>query len=739
MPLLKRRDFLLASSAAGAVLFAGCVPPPPQMEAESRVLLAEDLLSAYDNWYATTCRGCAAGCGAVVRVVEGRARKVEGNPDHPINRGKLCARGQALVQEQYHPDRLRGPLRRDPAARSAGVFQPTSWSVALDTLVARLGELRQQGRSGDVSVITPPLGSHQAFLVNRFASAYGLKWLPFESVTSEAPLREAVRRVFGFQALPWFDLRNARTVVSFGADFLGNWLSPVRFGLEYGLFRQGSYDARAFQPRSDSQPRGRLIHVDTHFSMTAASADQWVWVRPGAEGALALSIAQVLGGGGLDAYVPEQTASVTGVPADTTRRIAGELRDARPSLVIGGGSAGAYTNGTETLSAILGLNLLLGNVGQPGGILPAPPPAIAGVPGRAPGRPLADWQDLVARMTDGREQAVLILGGANPVHGLPSALGFAEALQRVPFVASLGSFGDATTMLADLILPSSLPLEQWGDAVPEPGVDGSVLSVQQPVVQAIFDTRSAWDVLLTVADELGDPIRQTLTWPTFKDLLQNELDSLRPSGTSQAQFWSNLLQHGGQWNLNQPSSAPPAANLSAPAVTVADAQFAGDPQAYPFVLVPFVHNTLGAGESAHLPWLQAAPDPVTSVTWQTWVELNPMLAATLGITEGDVVGIESTRGRVEVPVYISPAAAPEILAMPFGQGHTGFGRWAHGRGVNPMQLLEPLADAASGALAYGSTRVRLDKTGRHVALPKLEGVAPVRQLPGQEVLEVIHQ
>jgi menaquinone reductase, molybdopterin-binding-like subunit len=258
-------------------------------------------------------------------------------------------------------------------------------------------------------------------------------------------------------------------------------------------------------------------------------------------------------------------------------------------------------------------------------------------------------------------------------------------------------------------------------------------------VQALFDTRSAWDVLLTVADELGDPVRQALAWPTFKDLLQDQLDSLRPSGTNQGQFWSGLLQRGGYWNLSAPSSAAPASDASPPTVTLPEAQFAGDPQTYPFVLVPFVHNTLGAGESAHLPWLQAAPDPVTSVTWQTWVELNPTLAAKLGVVEGDLVGVESARGRVEAPVYISPAAPPEILAMPFGQGHTGFGRWATGRGINPMQLLEPLADAASGALAYSSTRVKLDKTGRHVALPKLEGMAPARQLPGQEVLQVIRQ
>jgi anaerobic selenocysteine-containing dehydrogenase len=361
-------------------------------------------------------------------------------------------------------------------------------------------------------------------------------------------------------------------------------------------------------------------------------------------------------------------------------------------------------------------------------------------------------------MKDGREQAVLFVGGANPVHGLPPALGFADALQQVPFVASFGSFPDESTLLADLVLPSSLPLEEWGDDVPDPGVSAAVLSVQQPVVQALFDTRSVWDVLLALADELGDPLREALPWPTFKDLLRDQLASLGQAGRGSVQapnperFWGQLLQHGGWWDDNPAPSAAPAntsagptpaspaaARPSAPVATLPEPQFSGDPARYPFVLVPFRHNTLGAGEAAHLPWLQATPDPITSVTWQTWVEINPRVAADLGVVEGDVVTVASEYGRVEVPVYVSPAAPPEVVAMPLGQGHSAFGRWAQKRGANPIQLLAPSSDATTGALAYGSTRVGVSKTGRRVALPKLEGEAPARQLPAQEVVEVARE
>jgi anaerobic selenocysteine-containing dehydrogenase len=206
-----RRRFLqvLATTSVGAVAFTGCQPPRPELQAQSRVRLAEDVVSAYENWYATTCRQCDAGCGVVARVIEGRAKKLEGNPDHPLNRGKLCARGQAAVQEQYHPDRLQGPLRQS-GERGSGRFVPISWDEALSELAVRLNELQRGGRGGELAMLTRPLRAHQALVVERFAGALGARWLGLEPL-SEAPLRAAVRRVFGSEILPTFDIQNARS------------------------------------------------------------------------------------------------------------------------------------------------------------------------------------------------------------------------------------------------------------------------------------------------------------------------------------------------------------------------------------------------------------------------------------------------------------------------------------------------------------------------------------------------
>jgi molybdopterin-containing oxidoreductase family iron-sulfur binding subunit len=168
---------------------------------------------------------------------------------------------------------------------------------------------------------------------------------------------------------------------------------------------------------------------------------------------------------------------------------------------------------------------------------------------------------------------------------------------------------------------------------------------------------------------------------------------------------------------------------------VPPARFAGS-AGQDYALVLFPHHTLGDGRSAHLPWLQAAPDPLTSVTWQTWVELNPARARELGLVEGDLVRLESDQGSIEAPVYIHPAAPPDVLGVPVGQGHAQYGRWAQRRGANPLRLLAPLVDEGSGALAYAATRVRLTRTGRHVDVPKMEGTVPAYQIPGQEVIKI---
>ena len=722
---LSRRRFLklVGGSTAGAAILAACRPAVREFIQQSPHNLPEDLVTGVDNWYATLCRECSAGCGVVVRIIEGRAKKIEGNPLHPINQGKLCARGQSPVQAVYHPDRIRRPMRPE-GERGSRQYVEITWDEALDELTGKLGELREGGAADAVTIITDPIGGHLGGLVSTFAEAYGARHVPYEPM-DQAALRMAMSRVFGQDRIPEFDLKNTSYLLSFGADFLGGWLSQVRHSRGYGEFRQGDRD------------RGTFVQVDTRFSTTAANADTWVPVKPGSEGKLAASLAQVIIAEGLgrsaslriapadlEAFSPERVADATGVSADRIRELARAFADERnqPALAIGGGSAGAYTNGSFNLAAIYALNHLVGSVGVPGGIIfnPAPP---SGGPPIASGEsmPFSGWNREVARMREGAVSAVLVRN-ADPVFGSPATLDVAGALDQVGFIASFSSFLDDTTLKADLVLPTSLPFEDWGDLPPDPGPGFQAIGIQQPVVRPFQDTRGFGDVLLALAQDLGQG--GDLPWTSFRDVLRegaqrlNQLNRGSVSGATFEEFWNELLRLGGWWDEGQASTDRIV--LPEFPITVPDAQFAGSPGDYPFTLVPFQSISLGDGRGAHLPWMQATPDPITTTTWETWVEVNSRVADERGLKEGDIVDIESIARTIQAAVYPNPATPPDILGVPVGQGHEAFGRWAEGRGANPLDIVDPRTDEQSGGLAWAATRVRMRPTGERIRIPKME-------------------
>ena len=146
-------------------------------------------------------------------------------------------------------------------------------------------------------------------------------------------------------------------------------------------------------------------------------------------------------------------------------------------------------------------------------------------------------------------------------------------------------------------------------------------------------------------------------------------------------------------------------------MSYAEATFAGDAAQFPFHLLPYASLQFYDGAAAHLPWLQELPDPMTSAMWSSWVEINPQTAAKLNIAQGDIVEVASTIGAVRSPAFINPGLAPEIVAMPVGQGHSTYTRYASGRGQNPVEIIAPVAEAATGALAWAATRVKLSRVG----------------------------
>ncbi|MBM3940661.1 MAG: twin-arginine translocation signal domain-containing protein [SAR202 cluster bacterium] len=734
---LTRRQFLKWAGATGigAVVFNGCAAPDAAILVQSPLDIPEDLVTGRDNYYATTTESLGyATEGLLVRVMEGRAKKVEGNPDFPLNTGKHSARAEALLQSAYHPDRIREPLVR---VGKGGPWRRESW----DSAVTRFTDLMRGADPARTLFITSPTAGQMAAVLQGFAAGRG-ELHGFEPL-SQAPLRAAVKNVFDADVLPTFDIAHARFILNFGADFLGTWLNPVHHARGYGEFRQGT------------DRRGYLVHIEPRMSLTASNADQWVYNNPGTEGLLALSIAYVLiserraeagaanaltGGRGADAlsaYAPGAVAAATGVSAEMITKIAHAFAEpARgPALAIGGGIAGAHTNGVFNLTAIYALNQLVGNVNREGGVILNPVFAAS----RVTASPLRTWKQLVERMND-REIDLVVVRDANFVYGLPAALNAAQALRRVPTVVSFGSFLDETTALADLILPSTTPLEEWGAVVPEPAPGYAVVGFQQPVIRPYTGNISTGDVLLRVARDLNIA---ALPWETMRDAVRDLARQLQQGNRGSVvaptleEFWKRALERGGWWDMGQRLTGAPAPR---PLPERADPEQVSDANQFPFALVPFETPGLGAGEGAHLPWLQSLPDAVSTITWQTWVELNPHTAERLGVRQEDVVLIESSTGHViRAIVYVNRAAPPDVVAVPFGQGHAHYTSYAANRGSNVFDILEPAEERETGALAWGATRVRVTKTRSRQALSKLEGHWDSVQFADSPIIEITRQ
>ncbi|MDP2726004.1 MAG: molybdopterin-dependent oxidoreductase, partial [Dehalococcoidia bacterium] len=543
----------------------------------------------------------------------------------------------------------------------------------------------------------------------------------------------------------------AKFILSIGADFHTGWVSQVQYGVAYGQFRG--------RPGN----RGVLVQVEPRITATGASADQWFPIKPGTEGTLALGLANVIISQGLAAggFAPgsplpdlQAVSQATGIPQDQIVNLARRFATQTPSLALGGDAAAAYSNGRFNLDAIYSLNRLVGSVGKPGGILPNPRSPLPEVPEAASVWPFSRWQELVTAIRNGQPVTqsgttisivppqVLLVRDANPVYGLHPALGFGEVLDKIPFIASFSSYMDETTAQADLILPGHTFLEDWGSDIPEPGPGFQVVGFQQPVVNPFYDTRSFGDVILTLAEELN--LARDLPWTTFKDVLRDGSQALfkLQRGSVQAagfeEYWMRLRQRGGWWDEKATGTISPAAAAPAAVVPVIPT-FAGSEQEYPFYLLPFPSASLREGDTAFLPWPQATPDPITTIVWQTWVEVSLETAEQLALQQGDIVRVESPQGNLEAVVYPHPGLRPDVVAIPMGQGHSGSGIYAKDRGANVLAIVQPQAQGSDGGLARASTRVRLVKTGKSIEVSKAEGQVMAVQPPDAEIVGVIRQ
>ncbi|HEX9125037.1 MAG TPA: molybdopterin-dependent oxidoreductase [Methylomirabilota bacterium] len=728
----RRSFFKIVATSGAAVAAAGCGQDANELIGRlpekliPYVVPPEGIVPGVAAYFSTVCRECPAGCGLVAKNRDGRVIKLEGNPDHPVNAGALCIRGQAALQGLYHPDRYRSPLKGGKAV---------AWDEAEKQLADTLGALVKGRQGSRIALVSGLETGSLGRLMDEWTKALGARQrIAYEPLGYEA-LRAANRATFGRDAIPHYAIEDAGYLLSFGADFLETWLNPVAY-------------AGAFV-RMHALGRGRagtFVAVEPRQSMTAANADEWLRSAPGTEGVVALAMLKIIVDEGLQAKEADagtlrmavksvdlaRAAETSGVSAESIKRVAHDFAGAKAALAVGGGMAAAGPQATDTLIAVNLLNIAVGAVGK----------TVRFGADSALGKasPYSAMAKLANAMAGG-EIEVLILTDVNPVYGMPPKSGFAEALAKVPLVVSLASRPTDTSAKAALVLPSLHPLESWGDYVPRDGVIGLMQPAMGPVMidGKPVNGKATGDILLSVGRQaLGtEEGKGPLKWASFQDYVKEQWQGFaREHGAGKAfpDFWEESLRRGGVWRAPAAAAAAGAGagvKMDASRLGLEPAKLEGDGT---HALIVYPSLRFYDGRSADQPWLQEAPDTMTQIAWDGWVEVPGETATRLGLSRGDMVKLTSPHGSIELPAWPSKTLHPGAVAVAMGQGHEFPGNYAKGgrvrsdvggtvvlnAGANPIRLLGGAPEAASGGLPHLAVKVSLVKTGarRPLAIPQ---------------------
>jgi anaerobic selenocysteine-containing dehydrogenase/Fe-S-cluster-containing dehydrogenase component len=715
---MNRRTFLKIIGMGSISVAAGCTPDPydaprPDKTLYSLVHAPDDMVVGEAAWYATTCRECPAGCGVLAKNREGRVVKVEGNPLHPINRGKLCMRGQAALQGIYDPDRLRTPLRK-----TSDGWQWLTYHEAALLLKRKIEEASTKGPNR-IHMVTETVGRH---LLRLFTEALA-GWqspppLVFEPFAYES-LKWANARAFGVNGLPSYRIEEADVLVSFGADFLETWLSPVEYARKF----------KAMHALNDDR-KGRFFHVGPYATLTGANADLRLTCRPGSEAALALGLvneALKLGrASGLprqliyelnnaaSRYTKENVVRTADVPPEQFEKLVQALIRAQKPLVLGSGIGASGPNAPLTDLAVNYLNLVLD-----------PELARIDFEGRHRVEIAATRREageFFGSLADAPED-VLLLNNVNPAYAL--AGGEIETVLRKDalFVVAFSNFMDETSELADLVFPVRLPLETWD----EYGGKQNLVSTLQPAMGRLTEAPLLGDVLLKAA--FGD-VRNVADYKAF---LVSGL--LADKHIADEMDWLRTLQRGGRFEAADEDVRSTGSGAFAVAREVGSA-FDGlsEPLSAGITFVAAPALRFFDGRGANRPWLCEVPDPLTRVAWQTPVMVHPDTMALDGLKQGDRVQFSGPGGTVDAPVYSAPWVKPGVVVMHIGQGHTAYGRYAQGQGVNPLRLMppEPLPEAGNPICVFGPVQVK--KSGAAVKLAHTDGS---RSTYGRKIAPVV--
>ncbi|OGP90817.1 MAG: hypothetical protein A2157_05030 [Deltaproteobacteria bacterium RBG_16_47_11] len=758
---VNRRTFLkLSALAAGG---AGANQIIDSFDAPALPLQNKTQNASEEKWIASSCLNCPARCAIRVRVVNGRAIKITGNPISLVSEGKVCPRAHIGLQVLYDPGRIFSPLRRANREKGKEIdpqWVPISWDEALDEVTRRLKLLREDHQPQKLLLFNGLNTVSSQDLTVRFALAFGTPNLVSGDGLDTEAEKSGNWMTDGHYTHTAFDLDHTNYILAFGSDILESCQPLSRFLRKWGRLRR------------EKPNRTKIVVINPRYSVTAAKSDEWIPINPGTDAALAMAIANVIVSEALydrtfvdnwtagfrpykelalRQYHPRVVSKITGIPPEVIQRIAREFAQTKPAVAMRGKESIAWPDGTYTSSAISCLNALVGSIDIRGGVIYQENPRYKEMPPlfeddiarRSKIQPSLDFrgtakfpaangitnqipESLLEELPYPIEMAVGFNSNFNM--SAPGTERWDKALKKLPYYVHISPFISEMALYADLLLPSTTFLEEWGYDHSPPGSGFAEVKIKQPVVRPRGDARSLVGILFQLSKRLQRGVEQSfahlgddsegfvkfrtatlMPWKEFlnkgvwigKDYEYRKYGHIFHTPSKKFEFYSgnlkSLLTKARKGTERELDYLP----------HYKEARFLGEKEKYPLVLLPYQPLMVLENGSQNYPWAQEIFLPMHGVGWGTLIEINSETANALKLKNGQRVWVESSFQKIMARVKCSEGVHPQVVAIPVGQGHYSYGKWQKGMGVNPNDILGVDYDSISGQAAFFNTRVKV--------------------------------
>ncbi|ASU32792.1 TAT-variant-translocated molybdopterin oxidoreductase [Mucilaginibacter xinganensis] len=657
-----RRDFLKALGfGVGAVTLAACQKVPVH-KSIPYLIKPEEVTPGIPNYYTSTYEGQAI----LVKTREGRPIKIEGHPNDIIAKGGASAQAQASVLDLYDFNRLKNPIKDGADA---------GWAQIDDFVVRELLAIKASGKAIRIVTSTVTSPSTKGVIADFITQFPAAKHINYDAV-SYTGIIQANQNSFGKAVLPHYSFDKADVIVSFGADFLGTWISAEEFTRQYVSNRNNK--------SLEAKKMSRHIQFESGMSLTGSNADVRIPIKPSEEGPALIALYNAISGSSLAG-----TKALNNKVAENAITIAAkELTAAKGKALVVAGS-----NDVATQVLVNAINSLLGSYGTTID-LDTPSLQYAGND--------AEFVEFTNEMKRGDVGAVFFLN-ANPAYDYYNSKDIIDGLKKVRLKVSFASNSDETSALCNVIAPNHHYLESWGD-------DNAIVgyyTVMQPTINPVYDTRQAEQSLMKWSD---NPAKEYYTY------VRNNWDKnlLAKGGLSGQSGWETLLQTGFVREAAKTAGTYAfSKDLNAVAQTIVDHSnsLGGDKVELSLYQSPAMRD----GKRANNPWLQELPDPVSKVTWDNFAAMSPSDMKKKGLQDGDVVKIEGNGYSVAIPVLSQPGQAQGTISVAVGYGRTVVGPV----GINVGKNAFPFYSLRNGTF-QSSTAVTLTATGENSPLAQTQ-------------------